>query len=409
MRLAAVAALWILIAAALPASAQDEPEASTAEAAPRIGVLTIGPGSEYWSRFGHNAIIVDSGSGPALSYNYGYFDFEQPNFLLRFVQGRMLYTLAQSTLDRELAQYAAEGRSVQLQWLRMTPGQRRQVADYLAWNARPENAEYRYDYFLANCSTRVRDVLDKALSGELRRQGGTRSRGMSYRSEAMRLSAEVPWMLGGIHLLLGRRADQPLSRWEESFAPAHFAELLDLARTSADAPLVAASLPLLPQEVAPSAAAAPRFWFAALLLSGLATGFLAWLGRSPNGRGFRWSCRITATYWFGSGLIGLGMLALWFATDHSMAGENRNLLLFNPLAWLLLPALLAGRARGLGHVTGWLLAAGWVVACALLFLSVRDQDTLEWLLLSLPWLLLTHGLLNAPSAGEPDSPARGAN
>lgn len=395
-----------LIGSARTAVAQTESETDTAAgSAPRIGVLTIGPGSEYWSRFGHNAIIVDRGAGPALSYNYGYFDFDQPNFLLRFVQGRMLYILAQSTLDRELAQYAAEGRSVRLQWLQMTPEQRLRVADYLDWNARPENAEYRYDYFLANCSTRVRDVLDEALSGELRRQGGSRSRGMSYRSEAMRLSAEVVWMLGGIHLLLGPRADRPLSRWEESFAPEHFAELLDLARTSTGAPLVAASLPLLPQEVAPSAPSAPRFWFGALLLSGLAAGWLAWLGRRRESRGFRWSSRITAAYWLGNGLIGLGMLALWFATDHSMAGENRNLLLFNPLGWLLLPALWAGRARALGVATGWLLAAGWVAACALLFLSVRDQDTLEWLLFCLPWLLLTHGLLGALPATHLVSPA----
>ncbi len=43
------------------------------------------------------------------------------------------------------------------------------LAAALADNARPENAYYRYQYFDDNCSTRVRDALDAALGGGLRR------------------------------------------------------------------------------------------------------------------------------------------------------------------------------------------------------------------------------------------------
>jgi len=62
----------------------------SAHATPRIGLVTMEPGETYWERFGHNAILVapDDGSEPTL-YNYGYFDFDEPNFLLRFAAGDM--------------------------------------------------------------------------------------------------------------------------------------------------------------------------------------------------------------------------------------------------------------------------------------------------------------------------------
>jgi len=64
-----------------------------AAAAPRIGLLTMAPGAEYWARFGHNAILVVEADGTSTSYNFGYFDFEQENFFLRFIRGEMLYQL----------------------------------------------------------------------------------------------------------------------------------------------------------------------------------------------------------------------------------------------------------------------------------------------------------------------------
>ena len=79
-----------------------------AAAAPRIGVMTMQPGAEYWARFGHNALLVDlqDGSEP-LSYNFGYFDFEQPGFLARFLRGDMRYLAVALPLSRDLAGYAS--------------------------------------------------------------------------------------------------------------------------------------------------------------------------------------------------------------------------------------------------------------------------------------------------------------
>jgi len=136
-----------------------------------VALITFGPGEEIWERFGHNAIeIRDRSSGQARWYNYGIFDFAQQNFFLNFARGLMTYRIAEGDPSEELPVYVEEGRWVIEQQLNLTPPQRAQLADFLAWNTRPDNAQYRYDYFTANCSTRVRDALDAAVGGAIKAQ-----------------------------------------------------------------------------------------------------------------------------------------------------------------------------------------------------------------------------------------------
>jgi hypothetical protein len=107
--------------------------------------------------------------------------------LLRFVQGRMLYWVADGDALLTQMAYNRDNRAVEIQELALTPAQRVVVRDYIAWNMREENRFYRYDYFRDNCSTRVRDVLDLALGGELKSQFSAAPSGMSFRDEARRL------------------------------------------------------------------------------------------------------------------------------------------------------------------------------------------------------------------------------
>ena len=149
-----------------PARADGEP-ASTLQ----VSLLTFGPGDIYWERFGHNAIVIrDPTTGMATSYNYGIFDFEEEDFFLNFLRGRMSYQIAAEDADEDIAYYISTGRSVVEQRLRFTAEQARALQDYLETNLRPENRHYRYDYFTSNCSTKVRDALDHVLGDTLRLQ-----------------------------------------------------------------------------------------------------------------------------------------------------------------------------------------------------------------------------------------------
>lgn len=354
---------------------------------PRIGIVTMSPGVEYWARFGHNAIVVDDPArGLALSYNYGYFDFDQPGFLTRFLRGQMRYRLVVMTLEDDLRGYAADGRGAHLQWLDLRPGQARAVRDFLAWNAQPENAEYRYDYFADNCSTRVRDVIDRALDGSLSRQMSGRSHGLTYRAEALRLGADVPWLHLGMHAGLGPYADRPLSIWDEAFVPQRLADALDRATNSDGAPLVGERLPLLPDRLGLERPAAPDLrWHFALAGLGVALALL-WLLRQGAGR----RQRLAGTVLAGGvhalcGLGGLCLIALWALTEHVAAYGNENLLLFNPLCLLLLAALPAlargGTARPLLRHVAMIVLACAGLALFLRFLPFRIQNNGDFIVL----------------------------
>ena len=374
--------LWLL---ALPALAADV-AADIAEdaAAPRIGVLTMQPGEVFFERFGHDAIVVvDPGTGQAISYNFGYFDPSEPDFLQRFVRGEMLYHLVALPVGQDLAQYRDAGRGVDVQWLDLEPGQARALAATLAERALPENSRYRYDYFTANCATQVRDALDDALGGALKSQLSARSRGNTYRSEAVRLARPAPWMWLGFDLGLGPSADRALSRWEEGFVPMRLADALREARNSAGRPLVKAEEQVLPHRIAPEPVERPRRWWPwALAGLALAAGILAQRRRPRLLAGF------ALPLWLLCGVGGLLAAFIWAFTAHQAGWANRNLFLLNPLCLLLLPgavAMLRGRVPGrLFVVVLWTVAALAVLGWILQWLSLQPQYNLPWIGLLLP-------------------------
>ena len=198
-----------------------------------ISLLTIGPGPIFWERFGHNAIVIrDREAGIEVAFNYGIFDFEQDDFLANFARGNMRYRIAADRLGDDIEMYREESRSITEQRLAFTPAQASALRDYLRWNLRPENVFYRYDYYVANCSTKVRDALDAALGGAIRRDTEGRSSGYTYRMDSLRLMAANPILMLGIDLGLGPYADRRIDYWEESFVPAVFSRALNDVRVA---------------------------------------------------------------------------------------------------------------------------------------------------------------------------------
>lgn len=380
--------LAALLGLALPAAAGAATDGNDAPV--RIGVLTMTPGEEYWSRFGHNAIVVeDPARGLRLSYNYGYFDFDQPGFMRRFLRGQMQYQLVVLPLEQDLAIYAGEGRGVSLQWLDLDPEQARSIARHLEWNALPENASYRYDYFRSNCSTRVRDVLDQALEGDLARQMSSRSRGSTYRSESLRLGADVWWLWLGMHVGLSGAADRPLSLWEEGFVPGRLADALARATTPEGRPLVAQTVALVPDRLGLERGVAPKRR-TGMALAGLLTAMLLlFLLRTRASSWQRLSGAVLAGgFWLLCGLGGLVLAGLWAFTEHLAAHGNENLLLLNPLCLGLLPAALVLLRRQavparLRALAGFVLAAA-AFALFLRFLPFRPQSNGDFVALLMP-------------------------
>lgn len=358
--------------------------ATAAAAAPRIAVMTMQPGEIFFERFGHNAIVVDDPAlGAPISYNFGFFDLDEPGFLGRFIHGDMQYKLVALPVMDDLVYYRDVGRGVSIQWLDLPPAQARAIADALAFNARPENARYRYDYFTDNCSTRVRDALDRGLGGALRKQLEVRSAGDTFRSEAVRLASPAWWMWLGFDIGLGPFADRPLSRWEDAFVPMRLAASLRETKNTEGRPLVQKESELLPHRLPPDPPDMPRRWWP-WLIAGLA---LAFAMRALSMHKPRVFGAIALPGWALLGVLGCVMAFIWIATTHRAGWANHNLLVFSPLCLLLLPgawAMLRGRPVSPFHRNVRMVVGVGAVVALFLQLLPDAQFQAPWLALLVP-------------------------
>ena len=359
-----------------------------------VTLLTYETGGLLYERFGHNAIwIHDSARGTDRHYDYGRFDFDQKNFVLRFAQGKMLYSMGEDSLpEKYIRFYASEGRKIRSQELDLTPAQRRELRDFLEWNIQPGNAQYAYDYYLDNCSTRIRDALDRVLGGAIRRYAEQPS-GFTWRDETRRLDEHNPFLYTGLMLALGQPVDEEMSRWEQMFLPIRLSEHLDSVKVAGpDGVLrpVVKSFQVLAEGGRWPVPARPSNWTWRYLAVGVALGgVLMWLG-AQSSRGGKAIFLGLATLWaLLAGIAGLVVTWLSLLSGHRAAHQNENILLFNLLALALAVVLpLAIRrggptlktARRLALVVAALAALGLLLK----LLPAFGQHNLELIALALP-------------------------
>ena len=333
----------------------DRPTAGPPGSELTVYLMTMGPGKQVWERFGHNAIwIHDPVAGTDQTYNYGLFDFGQEGFLLRFIQGRMWYWMKGFPAQSYVESYRRDNRSVWVQELEIAPQARRELQQFLLWNERPENRYYHYDYYRDNCSTRVRDALDRALGGLIRAQTSGVPAGTTYRFHTQRLTANDRPIFTGLLLALGQPVDQPISQWEEMFLPLsmreHLRSLTVKLEDGRTAPLVKSERTLF-ESTEPTPPAQPPDWMPGYLLIGAVAGGSI-LGLAHLGRRHPWArYGFLASAWVWlvvSGIAGVVVAGLWGVTNHSAAYRNENVLqadlLALPLLWFL-TRLVLGSAR----------------------------------------------------------------
>jgi len=346
-------------------------------------------------------------------YNFGTCAFDSPALIPKFLRGKFMYWLSVSTAENTMEAYASDNRSILAQELDLTPAQRWEIWQALRINALPENREYLYDYFYDNCSTRVRDAIDRVVGGQVRAAGRVPA-GMTFRDHALRMTADLWPEAVGINLAIGRSADVPLDRWHESFLPERLAELLRLVRISnggGERNLVKAET-VIYRAARPDKPARPPNWTPYFLLIGLALGCgllaLGRLGRSGI-RGARvvLGCFAVLLGLVG-GFVGLLLVCLWAFTNHKIAYANANIFQFAP--WSLALAIYGiGVALGRPGATKW----AWVLAFSTAGLSLLglvlkvlpglSQANWPFVVLCLPmWFGLWAGIAQlVPSRAKP--------
>lgn len=198
----------------------------------KFSLLTCTPGEKIYELFGHTAIRYVEGDSIDLVFNYGMFNFNSPNFIYRFVKGETDYELGIDVYRSFEYSYRRRGSAVYEQKLNLTPDETIMLLHSLLENYKPENRVYRYNYFYDNCTTRAKDMIEKAISGtvEFEPIEGRKT----YRSIVHQYTAGHPWSELGIDLCIGSQADKPIDTDAMMFAPFYLLDGLKTAGITRD-------------------------------------------------------------------------------------------------------------------------------------------------------------------------------
>lgn len=226
--------LFIFLLLCLPfATVQAQEQKRETPDSIRISLLTCASGEEIYSLFGHTAIRYENYTrGIDAVFNYGIFNFNAPNFILRFALGETDYQLGANNYERFAAEYYYLERDVWQQELNLTPQEKEKLIALLQENYRPENRVYRYNFFYDNCATRPRDLIEKSIEGTLEYADNMTdtNTGTSFRDLLHKYSEEHPWSRFGMDLCMGSQADKIINRRLMMFVPFYVQEYFDKAR-----------------------------------------------------------------------------------------------------------------------------------------------------------------------------------
>ncbi len=187
----------------------------------QVSLLTVTPGEELYSTFGHSAIrIRDTVTNQDIVYNYGTFNFEEPNFYMKFVRGKLSFYLSPDNYDSFVAETREEQRGITEQILNLTCEQKRNIIMLLETNMMAQNRTYKYDFTFDNCTTRLRDLIEKATDstvhfGEVLKTKRT-FRDLIY---VYLNYNDKQWSKLGIDILLGSRMDVTATPYQVMFLP----------------------------------------------------------------------------------------------------------------------------------------------------------------------------------------------
>jgi len=290
-----------------------------------ISLITCSPGTELYSIFGHSAVrISDPERGIDSVYNYGTFDFNEPNFYVKFSRGKLDYILDRQYWPYFQYEYLQTNRWIKEQVLLLNQADKQKLYNALEVNYRPENRTYRYDFFYDNCATRIRDILKVCYKDRLNFNLPQKS-GASFRSKVEDCTASLPWSKFGISIALGWPYEKEMESEEIMFLPDDL--LYGFSTATLDGKdLCGPTVEILPSETEGlSKSMMPVFavGFIFLILSILTQ--IPFLRFSVISRG------LTAILLFISGAGGILVLLLWFATDHQATKYNPDLLWLIPV------------------------------------------------------------------------------
>jgi len=290
----------------------------------RISLLTCTPGTELYSTFGHSAFrVVDSINNRDLVFNYGTFDFYDPKFYNKFVKGRLLYFVSIDSLNGFLEEYDYYKRGITEQVINLSCEEKQGLVAALFENAKEENKYYRYDFNYDNCTTRLRDMVEKVAGKQLATKNILPKPNTTFRNliHVYLDRGGQQWSKFGIDLLLGNPMDKIVTNREAMFLPDYLLMAFDSSALDGKPAMVEKKILLNYFD-----AYKTKTGITPLIVFGILFLIIAVLSFSTRNR---WNLffRIFDPFFFiFLGLLGILILFMWFGTEHAMCRNNFNIL-----------------------------------------------------------------------------------
>jgi len=331
-----------------------------------ISVLTIAPGTSLNDAFGHNAFrIKDTTHGIDVTYGYGEYDFKAPNFYLKFAQGKLNYLIGKEDFYKFYQRYVYFNRTIKEQVLNLSQSEKQKLYTFLVNNYKPENRAYLYEFFFDNCATKIKDVANIALKNNIAFNAPKDFKQETFRTLIHNNLNRNSWGSLGIDVALGSVIDRKATPEEHMFLPENVYKFFENATIkNSDKPLVKASKTLYNQKnsvKSNSFLSSPLFVFGVI---GLLILFITYKDHK-NETQSKW---LDVALFSITGIIGIFILLLWFATDHTGTHQNYNLLWAFALNLFILPQLLKNKKRP------------WFIKYLKLLVILLCLMTLHWLI-----------------------------
>ncbi|MDR6846439.1 DUF4105 domain-containing protein [Flavobacterium granuli] len=281
-----------------------------------ISVLTCGTGNESYSLFGHTAIRVsDIENNLDVVYNYGAFDFDTPNFVMKFTKGDMDYFIANDRYVDFINQYNYEKRDVYEQELDIPLDLKQKLFDNLSQSLLSDERLYQYKFIDNNCTSKVVDVINKTLSTKVITKKTDTDQ--TYRSILFPYFDNHFYEKLGTSIVFGTKVDQMGTK---IFLPLELLKSLKLIQYQ-NRPLCKENKTLIVFEKE-----IPSSWWNNYYTYVLLLGFIILINKKS----------IDYIYLTTIALLGLLFVFLGFYSFHQELAYNYNVLLFNPIIFLVL-------------------------------------------------------------------------
>ncbi|MCR4592782.1 MAG: DUF4105 domain-containing protein [Bacteroidaceae bacterium] len=305
----------------------------------RASLITCSPGQEVYALYGHTALRLQNFTADQdLVFNYGVFSFKQPHFIWRFVRGKCDYMVVPVPWTYFTREYEERGSSITEQVLNLTPQEANRLWVNMQVECQPENRQYRYNFLYNNCTTKVRDAIERCVEGRVVYPDSIPL--YTHRQMLHQYTREHPWAQEGNDILLGSAVDTSLSARAAMFAPEYMLRYADNAFIYAEnndkRPLVIGREILLQKRELKIGPEFPLLPTQAMLVLLAFSVLIVLLERWLNRQCWLWDVVLL----LGQGAGGLVLLFMFLFSEHPAVDSNWQIWVLNPIVLIALPSVI---------------------------------------------------------------------